>query len=281
LYSWTGKGEQFRLFAIELHADADCWGSQQADRPVAQHCAGYDGPASAISRTVNGQKMESVFYGIEKAPWRTAQTGVALAEGTYDLPESSGKENGSFTLKCDADDLKVQTPQSLQSLVFTVRSDNNEFFVQGEHPDLFDGCTDAKGIIAVSDDLGVQFGKKKCGIYRRESESTTSLIVDNAEVEFSQTRRAPDIATARVKGAELRKVAAANKAQLTLDISGDANHTIMSAMGKRPNGDGISSVEGIRTIDGIHHKCEGKIERLDAAWVKAAKQVCGAMVKMK
>jgi len=281
VYSWTGTGEQFRLFAIELQADATCWGSQQADRPEAEHCPGSDGPASASIRIVNGKKVESLFSGFEKAPWKTAQAGTALKEGTYDLIESSGKENGSFVLECKADQITIRTSRALEGQVFTMPSGSNAFLVGGERPDLFDGCTNAKGIVPISDVLGIRFGKKKCGVFRRETEYSTQLLVEKADLEFSTTSKAPDIAVARVKAAELRKIAAANKAQLTLDISGDATHTIFTAMAKRPNGEELSSVEGVRTIDGIHHKCEGKIDRMDAAWVRTAKEVCGAMVPMK
>lgn len=281
LYGWTGKGEQFRLFAIDLHADATCWGSQQADRPEAEHCPDSDGPAGLVSRIVNGEKVASLLSGFEKAPWKTAQTGSALKEGTYDLPESSGQEKGSFSLECKADEITVHTSRALAGLVFTVPSGSNAFLVDGQNADLFDGCTNADGIIAVSGAMGVRFGKKKCGIRRSQSESTASLFVDQAELEFSQTSRAPDIAGARAKAAELRKKVAAAKAQLTLDMSGDATHTFFSAMGKRSSGEGISSVEGITTIDGIHYKCEASIDRMDAAWLRTAKEVCGAMVKVK
>ena len=278
LYSWTGTGEQFRLFAIELHADATCWGSQQADRPEAEHCAGTDAPASATSRIVNGQKVESIFSGFEKAPWKTTQAGSALKEGTYDLIESPRKERGSFALECKADEMTIRTSEGR---VFTMPSGSNAFLIDGERPDLFDGCTNAKGILAISDILGIRFGKKKCGMIRRETEYNTQLIVDKAILEFSTTSKAPDIATARVKATEVRKIAAANKAQLILDMSGDATHTIFTAMAKRSNGEEFSSAEGVTTIDDVHHKCEGKIDRMDADWVRTAKQVCGAMVRMK
>ena len=85
----------------------------------------------------------------------------------------------------------------------------------------------------------------------------------------------------RVKAVKLRKVAADNKAQLILDMTGDASHTIMTAMMKRPTGEEASITEGVRTIDGIHHKCEGKIDKMDAVWVSTAKRVCGSMVKLK
>ncbi len=278
LYSWTGKGEQFRLFAVDISTDTSCWSSQQADRPEAEHCPDSDVPVSAITRIVNGQKVASIFTGFEKAPWKTAQTGTPLTEGSYDLPESSGKEKGSFTLECKANELTIRT---FRSLVFTVPSAGNAFLVNGERPDLFDGCTDANGVIAVSDVLGIRLGQKKCGILRRQTEYNIHLVFGKAELEFDQTSKAPDIEGARVKATKLRKVAADNKAQVILDMSGDASHTIMTAMMKRPNGDELSMTEGVRTIDGIHHKCEGKIDKMDAAWVRAAKQVCGSMVKMK
>jgi len=278
VYSWTGKGEQFRLFAIELQTDTNCWSSQQSDRPEAEHCPGSDAPISAINRTVNGQRVESIFYGFEKAPWKTPQTGTALKEGTYDLPESSGKERSAFTLESKADEMTIRTPRGI---VFTVPSGSNVFLVEGERPDLFDGCTDANGVIAVSDELGIRLGKKKCGILRREIDSDVHLLVDKVDLEFSQTRKAPDIAASRVGAVKLRKLATENKAQLVLDISGDASHTIMTAMMKRTQGDEKSMAEGVRTIDGIHHKCEGSIDKMDATWVRTAKQVCGSMVKLK
>ena len=278
LYTWTGKGEQFRIFAIELQTDADCWSSQQGGRPEAEHCPDSDAPVSAITKTVNGQKVENIFSGFEKAPWKTAQTGTPLAEGTYDLPESSGKEKDAFTLECKADEMTIRTARSL---VFTVPSASNAFLVNGERPDLFDGCTDANGVMAVSDIVGIRFGQKKCGALRRRTEYNIHLIVDKAELEFDQTSKAPDIAGSRVKAVKLRQVAAENKAQLILDMTGDASHTIMTAMIKRPKGEEISMVEGVRTIEGIHHKCEGKINKMDATWVRTAKQVCGSMVKLK
>lgn len=280
-YSWTGKGEAFRLLVIELHADATCWGSQQADRPAAEHCPANDGPASPDPRVLGGFLVESMFSLFEKAPWKTAQTGTALQEGTYDLPESSGKEKSAFTLHCKADEMIVRTSRALDGAAFTLPSAGNAFLVQGQRPDLFDGCTDANGILPVYDEVGIRFGKKKCGIFRRETEYSIRLVVDKAEVEFTQTSKAPDIADARVRTVKLRKIAADNKAQLILDISGDASHTIFTAMMKRLDGEENSLVEGVRTIDDVHHKCGGSIAKMDAAWVRTAKQVCGAMVKLK
>ncbi len=280
LYSWTGAGAQFRLFALDLHANANCWGSQRADRPVAEHCPDTDGPASSTSRA-NGQQVESVFAGIEKAPWRKTQVGAPLNEGSYDLPESSGGENGSVSLECSADKITIRTPHAQQGLVFTVNPASADFLVQGEPPDLFDGCTEANHILPVVDDLGVRFGQKKCGILRRQGAGGPFLTVDKVELEFSTTSKAPDIAKARVQSAELRKQAAENKAQLTVDISGDATHTLASAMMKRSDGAELSMVEGVKTIEDVHHKCRGTIDKMDATWVRTAKQVCGALVQIK
>jgi hypothetical protein len=281
LYSWTGAGEQFRLFAFELSHDANCWGSQRGNRPVAEHCPNMDGPPAPTGRTVNGQPVQNVLFGIEKAPWKEARTGAPLNDGTYDLPAAAGEGRGAFTLECNGDKITIRTPSTAQGLAFTVQSASADFLVQGEAPDLFDGCTDANGIIAVSDEVGVRLGKKRCGIVRHELAGGPSLIVDKVTLEFSTTSKAPDIADARIKSAKLRKTAVEHKAQLALDISGDATHTLMSATMKRADGEEASMVEGVRTLDGIHHKCESKITRIDTTWLKTAKQVCGAMVQMK
>jgi hypothetical protein len=139
---------------------------------------------------------------------------------------------------------------------FTVPSGRSAFLVNGKSPDLFDGCTDANGIVAVTDVLGIRFGKKKCGILRRRTEyDSMQLVVDKAEVEFSTTNKAPDIAGTREKAAELRKIAADHKEQLTIDLAGDTTHTIVTAMAKG-NGADLSFVQVAKTLDGIHHKCE-------------------------
>lgn len=277
LYGWTGTGEQFRLFAVELDTDVTCWYSQHADRPGAQHCLDGDAPLSSVRAVRNGKEVENIFSsGFEKLPWKMAGADTPLPEGTYTLPDASGR--GAGTLEHTAEAVTVRTDWSRWQRAFAVPSGSNAYLVDGSAPDLFDGCTSANGTVSVIDGIRVQVGKKTCDMLRGREGTTATLSIGQSVLSFSRRDEAPNLAEERRKAAQARQKVGGN-AQIQLDVSGDATHTLLTAAARKPNGEGRSGVEANATIQGVHYRCEASVERFDPAWVQTVKRICGSMAK--
>ena len=69
------------------------------------------------------------------------------------------------------------------------------------------------------------------------------------------------------------------KAQLQLDVTGDATRTLVALAAGKPDGEGRSVVQATATIQGVHYRCESSVERFDPAWVQTMKQICGSTAK--
>lgn len=277
LFGWTGAGEQFRLFAVELDTQVTCWYSQHADRPEAQHCLDGDAPLASVKLVRNDKEVENIFSsGFDKVPWKTASADTPLPEGTYTLPDASGR--GVGTLEHTADAVTVRTDWSRWQRVFTVPSGSNAYLVDGSAPDLFDGCASANGTVSVIDGVRVQVGKKTCDMLRGREGTTVTLSIGRSELSFSRRDDAPNLAEERARAVLARKKVAA-PAQLQLDVTGDATRTLVALAARKPDGEGKSRVEAIATIQGVHYRCDASVERFDPAWVQTMKQICGSMAK--
>lgn len=283
---WTGKDTTFRLFAIELHAQRPCWTSQKADRPPAQQCPDgqirIDMPRAAeADKAKDSRVAENVFVGIDNPPWKSTATGAPLAAGTYDLPDASGGKNGTFSLDSTANAIKIKTPPSHGGRLFTLPADNANLLVDGEVPELYDGCTNPDGSLAVYMRTSVQIGKKRCGILRNIDGSDATLTIDKLVLEFDVPEDPPDVAKARAAAAKFRTIAAKNKTKMQLDVVGDATYMIFSGQLKRADGESFALVESSRMIDGKHIRCQAKLIGADVSMFPMAKQVCSSIKLMK
>ena len=277
LFGWTGAGEQFRLFAVELDTQVTCWYSQQADRPEAQHCLDGDAQLASVKASRNGKEVENIFSsGFDKIPWKTASPEAPLPEGTYTLPDAAGR--GVGTLEHTADAVTVRTNWSRWQRVFTVPSGSDAYLVDGSAPDLFDGCTSANGSVSAIDGVRVQVGKKTCAMLRSREGTTVTLFIEQLELSFSRRDNAPNLAEERAR-AVLARQKVAGVVQMQLDVTGDATHTLVALAAKKPNGEGKSKVEAMATIQGVHYRCDASVERFDPAWVQTVKRICGSMAK--
>ncbi len=272
LYGWTGAGEQLVVFAVELREDSACWYSQRANGPEAVHCPDYDGPLASVKSTRDGVEEPSVFSGFAQPPWRGAVAGVPLPVGGDSLPDARGNTVGSLE-RGAGDELTVHA-SSWSSGVFTLSS-KGVLLLGGAAPDLFDGCAGADGTIAAIDATRVRIGKKKCGVFRSLDGARTTLKLDMLEIAFSRREAAPNLAEERASAAKARKTLAAT--QSLVDVSGGADRTLVTVAAKKPDGDGLSMVEAVATIGGVHYRCKSRVDRFDPPWVQSVKAICGSM----
>jgi hypothetical protein len=277
LYGWTGAGDQFRLFAIELAIDETCWFSRHGDRPEARHCRGGDAPLTSIRAVHKGQPVENVFSaGFDKAPWKTTGAETALTTGTFTLPDAAGEAIGHVEATADA--VIVRTGSERGQRTVTLPAGSDAYLVDGRVPDGFDGCASENGTIPILDGLRVQVGKKTCDLLRdREGEKVT-LSVAKSMLTFSRRDEAPNLAEQRAKAATLRK-SIVGKAPFQLEITGDATRTVAVFAGKRSADEGRSGVEVNATIEGVHYRCEAWVDRFDPAWAQSVKRICASMTK--
>lgn len=273
LYGWTGAGEQLVVFAVELRDDSACWYSQRGNGPEAIHCPDYDGPLASVKSSRNGVEETSVFAGFDQPPWKGAVAGVPLPAASS-LPDVPGNTVGSIERGAD-DEVTVQV-RSWSSGVFAL-SPGGALLVGGVAPDLFDGCASADGTIAVMGATRVQIGKKKCGVFRSFTGTRTTLKLDLLEIVFSRKDEAPNLAEERAGAAKARKALAGTQSQV--DVSGGADKTLVSVAAKKANGDGLSMVEAVATVQGAHYKCKSSVDRFDPKWVQTVKAICGSMAK--
>lgn len=287
LFFWTGKGDTLRLFAIELNKSDPCWTTRRADGPRVMHCldkhyalagdlkpeaGAQDGPPSATRDALNG---------LPNPPWRNNKlTTTNLAEGRYDLPDASGGKQGTFSLEATASSIKIQLPTLINERWFVITKDTTNVHFAGEHVSLYDGCTNPDKTIGVYPSMAIQLDKRTCGIDVDINDYRTTVIVGNLSLKFKIMENPPNLAKAQEGAAKLRKLAAANKTSLDLNVGGNATYTLVTVRATKPDGTTFGMVESDRTIGDKHFRCTAQVEGADTAMLQTAKQICMTMRAM-
>jgi hypothetical protein len=269
LFVWSGAGPKLLVLAMDLTPSAQCYFSQKATGPEAQHCPGADGPIQ-VSK---GDK--TIFDDAAMSMWKSADPGTPLAEGDSAFTKL-GDDSGA-TVKRAGNRLTLQHATEAE-MTFVLPAEDQAIQVQGGKPELFDGCAESKGNVLLPNGVQVQIGSG-CGFLVRHSGDRAELNLGDNKITIDATDKAPDLAKMQAEMVKL-KASIAGKAQMNINLSGDKNRTVVSATGRKNGGGDLSMMEVHATLKGgTYYTCRWRAEKQDNAFLQKSSAICQSMIK--